>query len=392
MDLAAVEIGASARFSRTITKEDILAFAQLSGDYNPLHVDPEFARKTSFQKPVAHGMLLASFVSTMIGMQLPGAGALWIRQSFQWLNPVFAGDTVDLKLWVTHKSSGSNIVTLEVQAVNQDGKAVMSGEGAVKLLEQRERRDEPSLADRVALVTGGSRGIGAAVARLLAESGAAVAVNFRQDCQMATDVVDSIRERGQRAIAVQADVGDAAGIKDILERVHREFGRPVDLLINNASVPFVPRAFLESSWQQLQDLIDIQIRGAFQCSQAVLPAMLEQRSGCIVNIGSVLTRDVPPPQWAAFVSVKSALLGLTRALAAEFGPQGIRVNMVSPGTTETEAVSAIPERLRKLQAMQTPLRRLATPEDVARAVVFLCSPSSGFITGVDLPVCGGVSV
>jgi len=392
MDLASVEVGSTANFCRTITREDILEFARLSGDYNPLHVDAEFARRTSFQRPVAHGILLASFVSMMIGMRLPGAGALWIRQSFQWGTPVFAGDSVEFSLRVTHKSSGSNILTLEVHAVNQDGKEVMSGEGAVKLLDQRERQEEPALADRVALVTGGSRGIGSAIARLLAQSGAAVVILYRQDNGSAGDLVDSIREKGGRAIAVKGDVTEAGGIAETLAMVQGEFGRRVDLLVNNASIPFVPRPFLESTWRHWEDLINVQIRGAFLWSQAVLPGMLEQRSGCIVNIGSALSRDVPPPQWAPFVTVKSALLGLTRALAAEFGPQGIRVNMVSPGTTETESASVIPERLRKLQAMQTPLRRLATADDVARAVVFLCSPASGFITGADLPVSGGVSV
>ncbi|MEO8592815.1 MAG: SDR family oxidoreductase [Candidatus Solibacter sp.] len=392
MDLAGVEVGATANLTKKITDEDIQSFARLSGDYNPLHVDRVFAAKTSFQRPVAHGMLLASYVSTMIGMQLPGPGALWMKQSFQWSNPVFAGDTVELRLKVTHKSVGTNIVTLEVEAVNQDGKVVMNGEGAVKLLERREQRQEQALSERVVLVTGGGRGIGAAVAKVLARLGATIVVNYRRDAASAVALVDELRAGGGRAIAAQADVMDVAGIRGVLDLAQSEFHRQVDVLVNNASLPFVPRKFLELGWQDVQDLLDVQVRGAFNACQAVLPSMIERRSGCIVNIGSVLTRDVPPEQWSAFVMSKSALLGLTRSLAAEFGPQGIRVNMVSPGTTETESTSVIPERLRKVQAMQTPLRRLARPQDIAQAVAFLCSPESGFVTGIDLPVCGGMTL
>jgi acyl dehydratase len=134
--LAGIEAGTTAHFSKTITREDIQAFAEVSGDYNPLHLDEEFARGTAFGRPVAHGMLLASFVSRMVGMQLPGAGALWVRQSFRWPLPVFAGDTVDVTLRVTHKSTGTNTIIVEVNAVNQDGKNVMNGEGAVMLLKQ----------------------------------------------------------------------------------------------------------------------------------------------------------------------------------------------------------------------------------------------------------------
>ncbi len=389
-ELAAIGVGATARLSKTITTEDIRAFAALSGDYNPLHVDAEFARATRFQKPVAHGMLLASLVSTLVGMEVPGPGALWMRQSFVWPAPVFAGDTVELTLRVTHVSAGSNTLTIEVNAVNQAGKTVMQGEGAVMMLEQRERKADRSLSERVALVSGGARGIGAAVALHLAKAGAAVAVNYLRDEASAANTISAIEQAGGRAVTVRADITDRDAVREAVESVQRHFGKPVDLLVNNATIPCPPRPFLDLSWNEIQDLFDVQIRGALHCCQAVLPAMMEHKSGCIVNLGSVLTRQLPPPQWAAFVMAKSALAGLTRSLASEFGPQGIRVNMVSPGLTETESTSAIPERLRKVQAMQTPLRRLTAPEDVAKAVVFLCSEAGSFITGADLPVSGGI--
>lgn len=388
----AIEVGAEARLSRRITTEDIQAFAAFSGDRNPLHVDEQFARTTSFQRPVAHGMIVASLVSTLVGMHLPGAGALWTKQNFRWLLPVFAGDTVEVSLRVTHKSTGASTVTIEVRAVNQNGKAVMEGEGAVMLLERRQSRQEPSLSERVVLVTGASRGIGAAIALAFGKAGAAVAVNYLHNAERAQQICARIRSEGGRAFAVAADVSDRAAVNAATLQAAETFGKAVDVLVNNAGMPVEPKSFLAMSWQDAQECLDVQVRGAFHCCQAVLPGMVEGKSGRIVNIGSALTHNVPPAQWTAFVMAKAALLSLTRSLAVEFGPNGVQVNMVSPGMTETESIAAIPERLRKVQAMQTPLRRLATPEDIAGAVVFLCSEAGRFITGTDVPVCGGLLV
>src|ERR1019366_5387740 len=126
--------------------------------------------------------------------------------------------------------------------------------------------------------------------------------------------------------------------------------------------------------------------------QAVIPGMCDQKSGRTINIGSAFAQNTPPANWSSFVVAKSALLGLTRSLAAEFGPQGIRVNMVSPGLVETGPFVGLPDRVLKLQAMQTPLRRLAPPADIAAVVSALCSDAGDFITGTDIPVCGGLQM
>jgi len=390
--IASIQPGETATLAKTITTEDIEAFAALSGDRNPLHVDPAFARQTRFQRPVAHGMLLGAYVSTLVGMHLPGPGALWTHQSFRWLAPLFAGDRVEVTLRVTQVSPGAGTMTIEVAAVNQHGRKVLEGEGGVMILTQQEKKMEPSLSERVVLVSGGSRGIGAATAAALAEAGACVGVNYLHRAEAAEELVAGILAAGGRAVAVRADVRNADEVGLAVERVAGEFGKPVDVLINNASTPAVPKNFLDLAWNDMQEMIDVQVRGAFHCAQAVLPAMIEKGSGVIVNIGSAITRTTPPAQWTAFAAAKAALAAMTRSLAVEYGPKGVRVNMVSPGTTETEAIAGIPERLRKVQAMQTPLRRLAHPEDVARTVVFLCSEGGRYVTGADIPVSGGATI
>lgn len=386
-EVVSLDVGAEASLRKTITTQDIAAFAHLSGDSNPLHTDAAYCARTSFQKPVAHGMLLGAYVSTLVGTRLPGPGALWAQQSFRWRTPVFSGDEIEFVIRVTHKSVSTGAVTVAVSATNQNGQTVMEGEGVVMLVEERRISVEKPLSECVALVTGASRGLGAVIARELARHGSLVAVNYLTHPDAAARICDEITGEGGHARAIRMDVRDAADIRAGIEEVTEHFGRPVDILVNNASMPPTPQPFLELSWNDLQGFFDTQVRGAFQCCQAVIPAMMRQHGGRIVNIGATLNSL---PHWAAFAAAKAALLSLTRSLAAEFGPSGIRVNQISPGVVNTESTAVLPEKLRKVQAMKTPLRRLAEPSDVARAVVFLCSEQAEFITGADLPVCGGI--
>jgi 3-oxoacyl-[acyl-carrier protein] reductase len=391
-DFASIQTGDTISIHRRIEQEDVRAFASLSGDHNPLHMDVDFARRTRFQRPVAHGMLVASFVSTLVGMHLPGRGALWTQQLFRWRKPAFVGDELEISLTVVGKSAATRTLKVEVKTTNQEGSIIMDGEGSVMVLEEREEDSDLPLSARVALVTGSSRGIGSAIAAAIAAAGASVVVNYNRSATQAEEACHTICQNGGIAIAVRADVTDASAVNAMVEQAREKLRKPVDVLINNASGPIQARPFDETSWQDIQAHLNVQVQGAFNCCKAVLPAMLEQQSGRIVNIGSIAAINVPPREWTGYVLAKSALHALTRSLAVELGQKGIRVNMVSPGMTETTLIAEVPDRLRKVQAMQTPLRRLSLPSDIANAVVFLCSNAADFITGADIPVCGGVSM
>jgi 3-oxoacyl-[acyl-carrier protein] reductase len=388
-DFEKIQPGDEAKFSKVITAEDVEAFAKLSGDRNPLHMDEKFAARTHFQRRVVHGMLVANYVSTLVGMNCPGPGALWSQQNFRWPAPVFIGDRIDLTLRVTHKSTGSRALKIEAKALNQDGKVVMEGEGTVTALEERQQNKEAAITDRVAFVSGGSRGIGAAIAAALAQAGAMVVVNYRSNDAAADELCSTIQTSGGRAFPVRADVTDRASVAAAVERAQKEFNRPVDILVNNAGSLPEPRPFAQMTWDEVQSIIDVHVRGAFHCCQAVIPGMTEQKSGRIINIGSAFAHGTPPVNWSGLLLAKSAMQALTRSMAVELGPLGIRVNMVSPGLVETEAISGLSERLRKVQAMQTPLRRLASPADIAAVVAALCGTAGDFVTGAEIPVCGG---
>jgi 3-oxoacyl-[acyl-carrier protein] reductase len=240
----------------------------------------------------------------------------------------------------------------------------------------------------VALVTGANRGIGARIARALANAGAAVGVHYHSAADRAAQVVADITAAGGRAVPLRADIRVRDEVRTMVEALAAEFG-PVDILVNNARQIGAKKKFLDLTWADYEPQIDVILKGAFHCCQATLPSMIERgKGGRIVNILSTITEE-PNWRWHTYGAAKGALAQLTRHLAAEMGPHGITVNMVSPGFTRTERQSPHADEYLKDYLEHTPLGRFVHPEDVAHAVAFLASEEAGFITGANLPVSGG---
>ena len=241
-----------------------------------------------------------------------------------------------------------------------------------------------SLEGRVALVTGGSRGIGAAICRELGRAGARVAVNYRSGREGAEEVAAEIE-----GLAAQGDVADSGEAQALVERVEAELG-DIDILVNNAGVTrdtLIAR-MSDEDWELV---VDTNLRGAFNTSRAVARKMLRRRSGVIVNMTSVVGLHGNPGQ-ANYVSSKAGIIGLTKALARELGVRGVRVNAVAPGYIDTALTNVLSEELRGRILANTPLGRLGDPEDVAGAVRFLCSDEAAFVTGEVLLVDGGLGM
>jgi 3-oxoacyl-[acyl-carrier protein] reductase len=243
------------------------------------------------------------------------------------------------------------------------------------------------LQGHVALVTGASRGIGAATAQQLARNGARVGVNYLTNTEAANAVVKSIQEHGGHAIALKADARNREEVSSIVSRLTEEFGF-IDTLVINASMSFPIQPFVEYPWEAFEAKVLGEMASAFHVCRAVVPQMMENKKGCIIAISSGLSRH-PAEGFSAHSAAKSALDAFMKSLAQELGPYGIRVNVVAPGLTETDATSLLPAQAKQIAARMAPLRRLGQPEDVARAVVSLASPNSEYITGAYLPVSGG---
>jgi 3-oxoacyl-[acyl-carrier protein] reductase len=392
LDFAEIQVGDKAELSHTIAQGDVDAFAQLTGDFNPLHVDETFSRKTLFRRPVVHGMLSASFISTMIGTLLPGSGALWTSQTLEFVAPAFVGDTITVIATVEQRSAATRVLVLSTVVINQHGHELVKGKSHVRVLEIKQ--EEPAMSNaerRVVLVTGGAKGIGAAVAASLAQAGHSVAVNYLRSAEEANALVDTLTADGHKAFAVQADVARADAVAEMFAAVERELGPVQDVVHCAAPLP-VPALFDDVSWDGFQSQLDTQVHGAFNCVKAALPGMTERGSGSFVFVGSIYADGVPPVQQAPYVVAKAALAAFARALAVEYGPKGIRVNVIAPGMTQTDMISALPDKVKMLTKMQTPLRRLAQAQDVADAAEFLLSPRARHITGETLRVCGGIAM
>ena len=243
------------------------------------------------------------------------------------------------------------------------------------------------LSDLVVLVTGGSRGIGAAVARAAAAAGADVAISYLDRPEESDEVVADVRSMGRRAMATRADLAEPAQARGLVGLVEKELGR-IDALVNNAGVmPETP--FLDISDEEWAEVIAVDLSAAFACSQATLPGMIARGSGSIVMISSRLGQ-IGWPGVAHYSAAKAGLLGLTKSLAREFGPLGIRVNAVAPGPTVTEMSSEmLTGEIGRKRMAQLPAGRFATPEDIADSVMFLLSDAAALYHGQTLSPNGG---
>ena len=242
------------------------------------------------------------------------------------------------------------------------------------------------LTNKVALVTGGSRGIGAAIAKRLAADGASVAITYAKDAGAASAVLKAIERDGGRAIAIQADAANVEAIKDAVEKVFATFGR-LDVLVNNAGTA-IPKKFEETTLEEMDRVIDINVRGVFVTTQAALKHMND--GGRIIMIGSAVGERVQVPGLVPYSATKGAVKIFTQALSRELGDRGITVNNVQPGPIDTDLNPATGDWAVPQKAV-TVLNRYGSVDDIASMVAFIAGPESSYITGTNLTVDGGMN-
>ena len=243
------------------------------------------------------------------------------------------------------------------------------------------------LSGQVALVTGASRGIGAAIACRFARAGARVGVNYHSSRESAAQVVDNIVGNGGEALLVEGDVSQEDFAKAAVKQVVKQWER-IDILVNNAGINR-DRLLLRMNAGDWDQVLDVNLRGAFLCTKFVMPYLIKQRKGRVVNISSVVGISGNPGQ-ANYAAAKAGLIGFTKAVAREVASRSVTVNALAPGFVTTGMAEEIPEEKRRQILDRIPMRRLGSAQDVAEAALFLCSEGAGYITGQVLTIDGGL--
>jgi 3-oxoacyl-[acyl-carrier protein] reductase len=247
-------------------------------------------------------------------------------------------------------------------------------------------KDLYDLSGKVALVTGGSRGIGRAIALALAEAGADILLNYARSDKQADEVKRQVEKMGRKCVTVRADVSKFEQAQNLGKAVVSHFGK-LDILINNAGVNR-DRTLRRMTPEQWNEVIQTNLNSVFNCTKAVLEAMITQGGGVIVSVSSVIGEMGNIGQ-TNYASTKAGIIGFTKSLARELAGNNIRVNAVAPGFIETDMLGTVPEDIRKQILAQIPLGRFGTPEEIALSVLYLCSPAASWITGITLRINGG---
>lgn len=247
---------------------------------------------------------------------------------------------------------------------------------------------EPGLKDKSAIVTGSSRGIGAAIAKALGRAGATVAVNYLRSADKAKAVAGEIRDAGGEAFAIKADVTMKEEVEAMIAETIKRYGK-IDILVNNAAIGFPLKPFIDHSWEEVEAKMTGEMKGVFFTTQAAVRDMMKRRYGRIIHISSGLSR-YPSEGFYTHAAAKAAMDSGARVMAKELGPLGITVNVIGPGLIPTDATAHMPKEMFAFIAGATPLKRVGAPEDVAGAVAFLASDMAGFITGHYIHVNGGI--
>ena len=401
-----IKINDVAELLHKVTESDIKKFINLTGDKNKIHHDQSYAKKTFLKKPVVHGMLSASFISTLIGTKLPGDGALWFSQNLEFLRPVRIDDKIKIIAKVIKKNPSNQSIDLSIEILNQHKQKVIAGSVSVKVTDNKKISDKKFKRNRlsnsnkkmdkfnnirsnrkVALIIGATGGIGEATCYQLAKDGYDIIIHYNKNKKLAQKIQKKIKSLKKKSVIISTNLESKKSIDNMIKDMIKKF-KVISAFVNCSSLS-VPNIKLENiEWKSFEKHYNINIKSNLYIIQSLIPYMSQQQYGKIVCISTQYT-DEPKSELSYYITAKSALIGFVKSIATELAPNGIRINIVSPGMTDTDLIADIPLKTRMLTAARTPMRRLTLPNDVAGTISFLLSSKSDFITGTNIRVNGG---
>ena len=378
------KVGDSRTIDHVFTLDELTAFAQLTGDYNPLHLNAEYAEVTPAGGRVVHGMLAVSFVSTLIGMHIPGDGALWNSFSVEWSKIIRVGDALSLHAEVESVQVASNTLGLRITATSLENKALyFRAKASVMVLEKTEEREKSMTNNSFILVTGASGSVGGAVCRTLVRQGFKVIAWGRNLLKL---------KKLQAEIGMDfchCEVVDLLDSDAVTEKVNAlAQSLPVGGFVHAAAATmnFISVEEPENTTELLTHF-QIEVM-AFQLIASSLVKVMPH-GGSVVAVLTQAVFDQPPQKLSGYVAAKTACWGLVKSYATEWGPRGVRFNAVSPNMMNTPFTADMPIRAKQVEVATNPMRRLCLPDDVAEMVGFLMQEHAGYINGANIPITGG---
>jgi len=374
-------VGFEKTIAKKITQEMVNDFAKLTGDYNPLHVDYEYAKITEFKKPVVHGMLGANFVSTLIGMELPGKGALWLDQKFDFLSPIRVNDTLTITGKVTEVNIRHNILTIAVKITNQLGKSVIEGSGHVTLTEFSDIIGKPRVTCQNILLIGGTSDIGEAIIEAFADRDLTLTFTYNTNKAKAQKLCVDFQDRFSNLRFIKLDVTADSPLDDQLTRNDVIVFLPSNP-INNSNVIATDRTAIKKE-------LELSCFGFLRIIRSNVEYMKQQSFGRIIALSSEIVGGKPTPGWLAYSIGKHALESIIKQCALELAPYGITSNAISPSLIDTNLTAEIPKKAKNRIMKNTPTQQLTTPHDVAYWVNAIATDEGGQLNGQVLRVNGG---
>jgi 3-oxoacyl-[acyl-carrier protein] reductase len=311
----------------------------------------------------------------------------------EFLHQVYIGDTLNIVAVVKQVSVSTQSMVLSILAKNQNNQDVLKGESTVKILENKKQEKVKAIEEKkVCLITGGTSNIGSAVAENLAKIGFSIALNYNCSVNKAECIRDKIQNMKGAISIYKADVSNRDQVESMVHQIEDRQGG-ITAIVHCAAPPNVIQGFETLKWGNIQQQIDIQVKGLYNCMQVVLPAMVEKNiKGRIVCITSIAADDVPPAKQYDYVLAKAAMISLAKSLAVEYSPKKIAINLIAPGMTETERIIDLPQKAKLMTKMQSPSRSLIHVDEIAETVAFLLMQKSCAITGETVRVCGGIKM
>jgi 3-oxoacyl-[acyl-carrier protein] reductase len=385
-----IEIGDKESLIRTVSERDVFDFAELSGDVNPLHVDQEYAATTSFKDRVVHGMFGAGLISNVIGMKLPGSGALWMSQNLEFVSPIRIGDTLTVDVVVIKKHSRDNSIEVQAEITNQSNTVVTRGRGRVVVASQKLSGPEynNTTSNPTVLITGASGDIGLALTQLFLAADAKVVGHYFSSQERLLQLKQRPDEQRNSLELIRGDLTTDEGVGRFLAEATSRFSE-VDVIVNIASPNMNRLNVDEISWKDISNNFRSQIEVPIELAKIYLPKMKSKSFGRIIGVSTQIAHGTPRAGQLQYILGKNGQEALMRQIAVEYGAYGITANCVAPGMTDTGFIADLSERARILEAQNTPTKRLATVDDVAETILYLASQKSGQVNGQTIHISGG---